>query len=296
VTTHYDVLGVSARASADQIKRAYYRRARSYHPDGHAGSSVAVLEEAQRAMAGLNAAWHVLRDPKARKAYDETLARLLAPPKRTNGGSRRVRDEEDGGKPPRLEIGSGFRYWMASVGPIRREGEHGSRMSLAVDGARDLAPLRTLAPDRLYALHAGHTAVDDAQLRHLHGMTGLLQLDLTGTRVTDAGLIHLLGLESLESLSLWRTQITDRGLELLARLPALRVLGLGETAVTDAGLAALGRLGRLRILQLWGTGVTGPGLRHLHDLGDLEIVSLPRGVRGRHRRRLRAAVPAVLVV
>jgi curved DNA-binding protein CbpA len=223
VTTHYDVLGVSPRASADQIKRAYYRRARAYHPDGHAGSSVALLEEAQRAMSDLNAAWRVLRDVETRRIYDDTLVEVA--PKRPRRNARDEPGAEDG-KTLRLEIGSGFRYWMASVGPVWRDGGR-SRLSLVVDGARDLAPLRTLAPDRLYALHAGHSAVDDAQLRHLHGLTGLQFLDLTATNVTDAGLIHLLGLERLESLSLWRTGVSDRGLELLGRLETLRSLGLG---------------------------------------------------------------------
>jgi hypothetical protein len=294
VTTHYDVLGVTPAASADQIKRAYYRRARSYHPDGHAGSSVALLEEAQRAMADLNAAWRVLRDPETRAAYDSTLAvQTVGPAGARHGRPRRPGQQE---RPPRLEIGSGFRYWMTSLGPVWHEETARSRMSLAVDGARDLAPLRALAPDRLYALHCGHSPLDDAQLRHLHGFTGLLSLDLTRTAITDAGLIHLLGLERLESLSLWRTAVTDAGLELIGRLSTLRHLGLGETAVSDRGLEALARLTDLRVLQLYGTAVSGPGLRHLHRLRNLEIVSLPRRVRGRHRRRLRAAVPSVLVL
>jgi hypothetical protein len=284
VTTHYDVLGVSPRASSDQIKRAYYRRARSYHPDAHAGSDDAVLDEAQRAMAGVNAAWKVLRDPRLRREYDRKHAITPAPPK-----------PERPRRPPRLELGAGFHYWMGSSGAVKRTGER-TRLNLVVDGARDLAPLQTLAPDRIFALHASKARIDDAQLRHLQGITGLQMLDLAGTAVTDAGMVHLLGLDRLEHLSLWDTAVSDAGAALLARMGSLRHLGLGNTPLTDAGLAALGRLADLRVLQLWGTAVSGNGLDHLHGLTKLEIVSLPWRVRGRHRRRLKAALPDTLVV
>lgn len=291
MTTHYDVLGVSPRASGDQIKRAYYRRARAYHPDAHAGSSDAVLDEAQEAMASLNAAWRTLRDARARAEYDRKLALVSG----AGAPARRAKRPARSAPPQRVELGAGFHYWMGSSGMVRRDGER-PRLNLVVDGARDLAPLQSLAPDRIYALHAAKAAIDDAQLRHLHGISGLQHLDLAGTAVTDAGIVHLLGLERLERLSLWDTAVGDRGAELIGRMGSLRHLGLGNTALTDAGLAALRPLRNLRVLQLWGTGVSGPGLVHLHDLTELEIVSLPWRVRGRHRRRLKQALPETLVV
>ena len=68
MTSHYDVLGVGQGATQQDIKQAYYGKARAYHPDSHAGSSTAVLGEAQRAMSELNAAWNVLRDKRLRLA------------------------------------------------------------------------------------------------------------------------------------------------------------------------------------------------------------------------------------
>ncbi|MEY2569068.1 MAG: hypothetical protein QOE35_3597 [Actinomycetota bacterium] len=286
MTTHYDVLGVSPKASSDQIKRAYYRRARAYHPDSHVGSSVAVLDEAQEAMAAVNAAWNVLRDPRLRSEYDGALSAAKMAARQRRG---RVR-----GPHPRLEIGNGFRYWMATSGVPGPAGR--TRISLAVDGATDLSPLRALAPTGLYALHAAGAAIDDAQLVHLTGMTGLQELDLTDTGVTDAGLLHLQGLDRLEHLALWDTHVTDEGLALLGRITSLRTLGLGNTRVTDAGMAGLASLSHLRVLQLWGTDVAGPGLDHLHGLRHVEIVTLPWRVRGRARRRLRSALPRALVV
>jgi curved DNA-binding protein CbpA len=320
VTTHYDLLGVRPGASPAEIKQAYYRMARAHHPDSHAGSPVALLEEAQRAMRALNEAWNVLRDPKARASYDRLLANgrrveaVLdegAPPGWRAGPSR--------ASPPRVTIGSGFHYWLGSSGAVARTADGRVRLNLGIDGAGwgwgptgeerwgwgptgeesngagGLGPLRALAPDGLWGLHAAGSRVDDAELVHLHDITGLQFLDLSGTAVTDAGLVHLQSLIELETLLLWDTVTTDSGLAVLGRLRALRHLGLGNTRITDAGLARLAGLRRLRLLQLWGTDVAGPGLDRLHGLAELETVTLPSRVRGHHRRRLKRALPSALV-
>lgn len=292
MTSHYDVLGVGPRASLEEIKRAYYRKARSYHPDAHAGSPDHVRDEAERAMAMLNAAWTVLRDTDRRSQYDRSLRQAKARARAAAG--IHPQQARRRGRTPHLSLGAGFRYWLGSMGSSRGPMDI-TRFNLRIAGARDLSPLRVLAPDRLWGLHAERTPIDDAQLMHLQGMTGMGFLDLSGTGITDAGLVHLQGLERLETLMLWDTAITDDGLRLVAKLRRLRTLGLGNTAVTDAGLRHLATLPRLRVLQLYGTEVTGPGLDHLHALRDLEIVSLPFRTRGRYRRRLRAALPNILV-
>ncbi|HET6774395.1 MAG TPA: DnaJ domain-containing protein [Acidimicrobiales bacterium] len=67
--THYEVLGVTVRASADEVRAAYRRAARDHHPD--AGGSA-------RRMSEVNAAWYVLGDAGRRAAYDRQLARRPA--------------------------------------------------------------------------------------------------------------------------------------------------------------------------------------------------------------------------
>lgn len=287
MTTHYDVLGIAPGATPAEIKRAYYRRARAYHPDAHAGSRADVMSEAQRAMSELNSAWNVLRDDRLRREYDRTLAGDRA--------SRSTRRRPAASRPKPLGGESGFRYWMSSCAATT--GEDGRpRFHLSVEGATDLTPLRDLAPNGLWALHAEGAPIDDRQLVHLAGMRGLQLLDLARTAIGDPGLVHLQGLERLETLSLWDTEVTDGGLALVGRIGSLCQLGLGRTRVTDAGLVHLAPLTRLRTLQLWGTEVVGPGLEHLHGLRSLELVSLPRRVRLRDRRRLRAALPSATIV
>jgi curved DNA-binding protein CbpA len=294
VTTHYDVLGVSPLATGPEVKRAYYRRARRYHPDAHAGSSDAVLEETESAMANLNEAWNVLRDPARRAAYDAELEAEVRVERAARSGRRPGRHPRR--QTPELVIGRGFHYWMGSAGYVTQGDGLRTRISLSVEGATDLAPLRSLAPDRLFALHAQGAAIGDRQLADLAPLAGLRFLDLSGTRVTDAGLVVLLGMESLEHLSLWDTQITDAGLSVVGRLRSLRFLGLGNTRISDAGLRSLSGLSGLRVLQLWGTRVSGPGLAHLKDMEHLELLSLPRRVRGQRRRSVKAGRPQLQLV
>jgi len=64
----YQVLGLSRTASADEIKKAYRRLARQYHPDLHSGSKKAEMEKKFKE---LNEAHEVLSDPDKRQKYDQ---------------------------------------------------------------------------------------------------------------------------------------------------------------------------------------------------------------------------------
>ena len=64
----YQVLGLSKTASAEDIKKAYRRLARQYHPDLHSGSKKTEMEKKFKE---LNEANEVLSDPSKRKKYDQ---------------------------------------------------------------------------------------------------------------------------------------------------------------------------------------------------------------------------------
>ena len=70
---YYDILGVDAGAGEAEIKTAYRRLARKYHPDV---SKEAGAEEKFKAV---NEAYEALRDPDKRKAYDQLRARGYRP-------------------------------------------------------------------------------------------------------------------------------------------------------------------------------------------------------------------------
>jgi DnaJ-class molecular chaperone len=61
---YYEVLGVSRDATADQIRRAYRRLARTYHPDVNQSSDAATR------FAEMQEAYEVLSDAEKRRAYD----------------------------------------------------------------------------------------------------------------------------------------------------------------------------------------------------------------------------------
>ena len=68
----YKILQIDPEAEDEVVQAAYRRLARKYHPD------VATGTEAEERMAAINAAWHVLRDPARRSAYDRVRAARAA--------------------------------------------------------------------------------------------------------------------------------------------------------------------------------------------------------------------------
>ncbi len=62
----YKTLGVSKKASEDEIKKAYRKLARKYHPDKNPGD-----KEAEDRFKEISAAYDILGDPEKRKEYDE---------------------------------------------------------------------------------------------------------------------------------------------------------------------------------------------------------------------------------
>lgn len=70
---HYELLGIPKEASSDQIREAYRRFAKKYHPDRFHRLSQQGKAHVQERMLLLNEAFHVLSDPDERKSYDQTL-------------------------------------------------------------------------------------------------------------------------------------------------------------------------------------------------------------------------------
>jgi molecular chaperone DnaJ len=63
---YYDTLGVSRKASADEIRKSYRKLARKYHPDLNPGD-----KSAEERFKRVQEAYDVLSDPKKRPMYDQ---------------------------------------------------------------------------------------------------------------------------------------------------------------------------------------------------------------------------------
>ena len=92
---YYEILGVSQKASDDQIRDAYKKLAKAYHPDKHQGDDFFAEK-----FKSLQEAYAVLSDPESRKDYDTDLAAELKGQKKTtqknsNSTSSKARTVKD---------------------------------------------------------------------------------------------------------------------------------------------------------------------------------------------------------
>lgn len=168
--THYDVLGIPAGASDEQVRHAYRRLARTDHPD--AGGDAARFRR-------ITEAYDVLSQPDRRAAYDRSLgpARTPTPPVAERPRARR-------GMVVALVAASvvGGAVWVVSstrsptvgddclVGIWRREAfEVGFRGVL--DGREVAAPIRGGAGAVLAVTGDGKAVTDYAGAAPLAGVT-----------------------------------------------------------------------------------------------------------------------------
>ena len=62
---YYGILGVDKKASQEEIKKAYRKLAKKYHPDANPGN-----KEAEEKFKDISEAYEVLGDEEKRKQYD----------------------------------------------------------------------------------------------------------------------------------------------------------------------------------------------------------------------------------
>ncbi|MGB4867232.1 MAG: DnaJ domain-containing protein, partial [Hyphomicrobium sp.] len=63
---YYEVLGVQRNATEQDLKSAYRRLAKDFHPDRNAGD-----KDAEHKFKEVNEAYEALKDPQKRAAYDQ---------------------------------------------------------------------------------------------------------------------------------------------------------------------------------------------------------------------------------
>src|SRR3954451_21503664 len=96
---YYETLGVSRTASEDDVRKAYRKLARKYHPDLNPGDKAA-----EERFKNVQEAYDVLNDSKKRSMYDQVgFYSDQGFPGSGGGGSR------DGGAHPNMDFG-GFDF------------------------------------------------------------------------------------------------------------------------------------------------------------------------------------------
>ncbi len=70
---YYTLLGVKDSASLAEVKKAFKRFARRFHPDRFAGADASKVDKATSIYRRGSEAYQVLTDSDARRAYDEVL-------------------------------------------------------------------------------------------------------------------------------------------------------------------------------------------------------------------------------
>ncbi len=100
---YYETLGVARTATQDEIKQAYRKLARKYHPD------VSKLADAEARFKELNEANEVLKDPEKRVAYDQMGSNWKA--------------GQEFKPPPNWDAGFEFRGGQGGANPFGASGE-----------------------------------------------------------------------------------------------------------------------------------------------------------------------------
>ena len=156
---YYEILGVKKSASADDIRKAFRKLARKYHPDVNPGDKAA--EEKFKALSEAN---DVLSDPKKRKIYDQlgfiptTLIRLPQRPMRAQvAGQADFQEDSQAAPKARVERREFISTSGDSISPTcsRTQGEAEAEPAVAVPVAFATFFLESLAADEARQLKKG---------------------------------------------------------------------------------------------------------------------------------------------
>src|SRR6186997_2143361 len=107
---YYKVLGVSDKASQDEIKKAYRKLAKSHHPDSTGGDKAK-----EKRFKEVSNAYEVLGDDKKRKPYDAIRAGGFRPDLAGGGGQYTYTTRGGQGGPGVFDLGDLFSQFFSGA-------------------------------------------------------------------------------------------------------------------------------------------------------------------------------------
>jgi DnaJ-class molecular chaperone len=116
---YYGVLEIGGGAPASEVRAAYHRASRRFHPDGHRELGPDLRPLLDRIAKRVTEAYSVLRDPRRRQVYDQQLAtdtaRVRVPLVNASAEAERKSREQREGRTP-----NGRRYFMLAQADLSR--------------------------------------------------------------------------------------------------------------------------------------------------------------------------------
>jgi curved DNA-binding protein CbpA len=86
--THFEVLGIPRASTEAQVKEAYFRLARRFHPDTQHDPALGDLAQAiEKIFIRLGEAYETLRNPRTRASYEERLGPSRSAPPRASAAA-----------------------------------------------------------------------------------------------------------------------------------------------------------------------------------------------------------------
>lgn len=144
---YYKALGVSEKASADEIKKAYRKLAKANHPDSTGGD-----KKKESRFKDISNAYDVLGDAKKRELYDQIRAgggpgaNPFVGGNPFGGGGGRTVYTQQGGGPGVFDLGDLFSQFFSQGGPQSGGGRR-MRVDVDDDGGRPRASRPRAAED-----------------------------------------------------------------------------------------------------------------------------------------------------
>ena len=74
MTSHYDILGISRTASDDEVKSAYIKKAKIFHPNVMKNNNLNNVSDSDMEFKKINEAYNILGNPAIRKLYDQGIS------------------------------------------------------------------------------------------------------------------------------------------------------------------------------------------------------------------------------